>query len=640
MADQAQIDILWQGAQAWRAWRDECVAVVPNLQDVDMARPESGSLAGFDLRGCDLSRAKFGKSNLAGTDLRNSTLHDADLSEVAGLQSWQLAGADLSGAKLPGSLADLFKTLDSAKAISTNAQKLFIAVLAACLYSWLTIATTKDVNLVTNRASSPLPVIQTSIPIVAFFIVTPLLLLGVYLYFHFYLQKLWEELGSLPAIFSDGRPLQTKADPWLLSDLVRSHVKWLKSGRPFLSYLQEWVSILVAWWVVPITLLLFWARYLPRHDWIGTAFHIVLAGLSISAAVSLHRLAGDTLSGAERQPFAWKRPGKDSKFWRPIAVAISSAAVLQFLSFAAIAGVPSSFIPRTMTAMGYSPFADLGAADISVKPANWSGKTNADLDPVQGLQLNRMNLRYADLLFAFLPKTVLTDAHLEGAELSFADLRQAELAGARFDGARLLYAHLDGADLVGATLSDADLSGAVLDGADISYADFTGAKGLTPEQLASAQHKDEAIYDDVFLARLNLQKNNNTLQRQARGAYLTRIANSSSETVRILNSARRFGRSSEAVPLFFLLRTDTSGGTQLMPTNPAPDGGRPFTATELARLYNFPSELDGSGQTIGIIELAGGYRMSDLNSYFAGLGLKTPDITAVPVNGGKTTWPT
>jgi hypothetical protein len=90
----------------------------------------------------------------------------------------------------------------------------------------------------------------------------PLLLLCVYFYFHFYLQKLWEELGSLPAVLQDGRPLHAKVDPWLMNDLVRSHFIRLNTARPLLSYVQLWISVLLAWWVVPITMFLFWGRYL------------------------------------------------------------------------------------------------------------------------------------------------------------------------------------------------------------------------------------------------------------------------------------------------------------------------------------------------------------------------------------------
>lgn len=46
-----------------------------------------------------------------------------------------------------------------------------------------------------------------------------------------------------------------------------------------------------------------------------------------------------------------------------------------------------------------------------------------------------------------------------------------------------------------------------------------------------------------------------------------------------------------------------------------------FTPRELAKFYNMPSGLDGSGQTIGIVELGGGYSVADLETYFQKLGV-------------------
>ena len=58
-----------------------------------------------------------------------------------------------------------------------------------------------------------------------------------------------------------------------------------------------------------------------------------------------------------------------------------------------------------------------------------------------------------------------------------------------------------------------------------------------------------------------------------------------------------------------------------------------FTPIQLAKLYDFPSNLDGTGQTIGIIELGGGYTTDDLTTYFTDLGLTPPSVTAVSVDG-------
>jgi kumamolisin len=64
------------------------------------------------------------------------------------------------------------------------------------------------------------------------------------------------------------------------------------------------------------------------------------------------------------------------------------------------------------------------------------------------------------------------------------------------------------------------------------------------------------------------------------------------------------------------------------------NGPQVFTGADLAKIYNFPAGTDGTGQTIGIIELGGGYQPADLDRYFSGLGVKTPTVIPVSVDGG------
>ncbi len=59
-----------------------------------------------------------------------------------------------------------------------------------------------------------------------------------------------------------------------------------------------------------------------------------------------------------------------------------------------------------------------------------------------------------------------------------------------------------------------------------------------------------------------------------------------------------------------------------------------YTPLELGAVYSFPPGTDGTGQTIAIIELGGGFAQSDLDTYFTGLGVTPPSVTAVGVDGG------
>ena len=59
-----------------------------------------------------------------------------------------------------------------------------------------------------------------------------------------------------------------------------------------------------------------------------------------------------------------------------------------------------------------------------------------------------------------------------------------------------------------------------------------------------------------------------------------------------------------------------------------------YSPVQVAQLYSFPTGVTGAGQTIGIIELGGGYNPSDITSYFQSLGLTPPNVSDVSVDGG------
>jgi kumamolisin len=60
-----------------------------------------------------------------------------------------------------------------------------------------------------------------------------------------------------------------------------------------------------------------------------------------------------------------------------------------------------------------------------------------------------------------------------------------------------------------------------------------------------------------------------------------------------------------------------------------------YSPLQVAKAYGFPSGAGatGAGQCIGVVELGGGYNTADLDSFFTNLGLKTPQVTAVSVDG-------
>jgi kumamolisin len=61
-----------------------------------------------------------------------------------------------------------------------------------------------------------------------------------------------------------------------------------------------------------------------------------------------------------------------------------------------------------------------------------------------------------------------------------------------------------------------------------------------------------------------------------------------------------------------------------------------YTPPQVAALYDFPTGVNGAGECIALIELGGGYKTSDLSSYWSQLKLaETPSVSAVSVGDGS-----
>ena len=86
-------------------------------------------------------------------------------------------------------------------------------------------------------------------------------------------------------------------------------------------------------------------------------------------------------------------------------------------------------------------------------------------------------------------------------------------------------------------------------------------------------------------------------------------------------------------------KTMTAGGHSVGKPHaspaPVPTG---FSPVQLAQLYNF-APSDGTGQTIAILELGGGYHTTDLTTYFQGIGAKLPNVSTATYTGGGTNSP-
>jgi uncharacterized protein YjbI with pentapeptide repeats len=488
-----------------------------------------------DLRGASLLQANLQDANLLGTVFQQANLQAARLDGATGLLSRQLAGANLFGSVLPESTSP-FEGLKHVREVAYRAGWLLVAMLMLDGLAWLRVFTTRDSQLLKNTPALPFFGLQADLPFIPFYLFGPVVILSLYVCFHLYLQRLWDGAAQLPAIFPDGRSLDTCL-PWFARWSARRYSKWLRSTRSPLDFLEAGIAMLLLYWVAPATILLFWGRYLTLEDLRGTTAQVLLVAGAITAAMNFPRMVGKAFGADSLRPANAKKSSGRRTAMLQMAAPLGIGLILFLLSFGTIQGAPHGFgrtaesgnsgiktwAADALWTVGYNPYAQLTEADVSTKPSPWSGR-DEEIALVKGANLNRLKLRYIQAYAAFLAKARLWQADLRNAYLSEADLREANLrqADLRFavlDRAKLNRASLQEADLRNANLNranlrDANLSSAVLSGATLLDATLDGASLYKTDlriallQRASLKQADlrEANFENANLTMANLQE--------------------------------------------------------------------------------------------------------------------------------------
>jgi uncharacterized protein YjbI with pentapeptide repeats len=525
-----------------------------------------------DLQGASLMQANLEGANLLGARLREANLQGANLQNATGLLAAELAGTNLTFAKLPAEV----ETAEDLKYLSRRGRHANWLVTAFVLLNALAcwrIITVSDTLILRNAALLPFPILRSGVPLVQFFLLSPLLIGALYLWLHVYLQRLWEATASMPAVVENGQRLD-QALPWIVSWPARNYFRWLRARRSALAGVEKAVCILLLYWVAPATMILVWGRYLTLQDVRGTILHAVLIAAVTAAAIHFPRSAARAFRGeqalsspkaAEPSPAGSASSEQTSattpvlssysteakpklvmvrpKTGTPLELLIGAALgfILCVLSVGTIAGAPhgghegqgigganpAAWSADALWLVGYDPFAHVNEAEISKKPAGWND-AEGEINRVQGAALTGFRLRYLQAYGAFLVRARLRQADLSYASLSEADLRQANLRQAKLRSAALDQAKLDGAFLQSADLQKANLIRADLTKADLSFASVLGATLLDAKLdgavLYGADMRncwlERASLEQADLRQANLDSAN-LKGADLRGAYLS-----------------------------------------------------------------------------------------------------------------------
>jgi uncharacterized protein YjbI with pentapeptide repeats len=447
--------------RASRDWRKTSRGATESLVGVDLSGED---LRRVDFRGADLSDARFVDAKLADAQFEGAQLAHADLTGATGLVGSQFARADLTGAILPSGIR--FGAFDTANEVAEGTGKLFLTMLLVCAYSWLTINSTLDAKLLTDTAVSKLPILNAELPIVNFYALVPLAIVGVAVVAMLQAQRLWTAVAGAPAVLPDGTAMADRASTWLIGAWVAERLS-RPGTRSALGQIQSRATTAIGWWFAPLTVAWFWERYLHRHDWMVTSLQILALTVGCAAATAFLILAARTVP----------RPGTIPSQLRPrhaylpvTLVGVGVPIVFGAISYYAITGIyrgiepgaatgqPSQTrlalglehtvpqlharVPQWMAQFGVRPVAELSETEVSTRLAATSAADTAAEAKAAGARLIGADLRFAAA---------------ERVYLALADLRRADLLGADLWGADLRGAHLTGASLVGSLLYTADL---------------------------------------------------------------------------------------------------------------------------------------------------------------------------------------
>ncbi|WP_372528466.1 pentapeptide repeat-containing protein [Piscinibacter sp.] len=389
------------------------------------------------------------------------------------------ASAGQGSAVVDATLASQKDNIAQLTEISRNSQTTFLALIAACVYSYLTIATTTDAALLSNSNATPLPIIQVNVPIVWFYYFAPVILTVLFVYFHLYLERFWRGIARLPLRHPDGRGLDDYVYPWLIScAVIRGEIRELSASHRVSARLEAWLSLLLGWGLVPIVLLFYWGRYATAHDRWGTLVHVALVLLSVGFALhylltarnALHHMSSNSQAGAEGG-----NPSPSLDMTRRqkgvlAAVLFLLGVVLLYLSGAAVRSLSDSDCEgvgaRTgcafyatgravWQAIGVDPYSVVREGRFVAKPANWQQLVAEPvalrnyLEGQRGLVLVGRDLRNMNASEAFMP-----GSRFNAANLDFADLSHAVMTGSRFDSVTLHGAKLTDAALQHMEITD------------------------------------------------------------------------------------------------------------------------------------------------------------------------------------------
>jgi hypothetical protein len=304
--------------------------------------------------------------------------------------------------------------------VSNTVRRVMLSLLAYALFCGITLASAEDVSIF-GGSEVTLPFANTKIGYATFLTAGPLILVGLTVYLHLFLQSaidLGRPQGAnpLPYIFNMDYPVAAALS----------------------SFMHYWLPVLL------LFLFAWKAVNLCAGYWLGLAS----TGMAV-VMLYLHMARMSAVRGENPWRFSW--------------VMLFSFALL----FAMQMANGSALLKRPLSLDGNQT---LGEKLNGVCVDSFAGAS------LRGTNFIGATLRSVDFRGASMQEARLAGVDLSNADLSGADLSEADLGEAHLNGVNLINANLGGAILTGADLGGANLP-------DVDPADIRGVKGVDCENL-------------------------------------------------------------------------------------------------------------------------------------------------------------
>ncbi len=440
----------------------------------------------------------------------------------------------------------MLSVIDSA---SKHARLLYYIYIGFLLYLVVTALSVKDKQLALGASYINLPFINLSVPLEAFFIVSVILAIALYINLMLYQNKLRRLVADLLKYYNERHIAydKNKLFPWAINT-------YGVAERGIYGAVQTVFSGISLWFTLPAALFILSFIYVKKHD---ELLSYMLVGL-VFASLLLVFLFWNKFN----------KPKKSNVVWDLMVLFVVCSII--------VAGWYATCIMVPAINAGKYAWANLNLRNeiLAIAPEGSEGNdqyfwvdleganlNGADLrnavlkqSNLSGVKLDNAMLANADLSYSTLANASLVNAdmkqsNLKGADLSYTDLSEADLKNARLEEANLYNAILVNAKLEQVNLRDTDLEGANLDGADMKNANLTRVD-LHNASLRNA-NMESANLEDSNLSLANLE-GAELSRAQLRGAE---FKNSNLNSARLVEADLN-GASFDSAQLRF---TDLSG---------------------------------------------------------------------------------